>query len=321
MSEPDQPRAERALLLFLDGCGIGPPDPARNPFLTADLPNLAALLGGIPTLQPAPGEGVRAGSGAAAAAWTAADARFGLPGLPQSGTGQTALLTGRNAPGLLGRHFGPWVPTQLRALLAAENVLSRATARGWPAAFANATPLAQAGGADGVWRRPAAPPLAAHGAGLRRLDEVDLRARRAVASSITNEKWQRYADPSIPDISARDAGAVLAGIAAHHTLTLFAHYDTDLVGHRGSYAAAVSALERVDAFLGGLLPELDDATLLVLASDHGNIEDVAAGHTLNPVPVIAHGPGARRLIARVTNIASVAQALLDELSELSAEMP
>lgn len=313
MSEPDQPRAERALLLFLDGFGIGPPEPARNPFLTADLPNLAALLGGIPTSQPAAGEGVQAAA-RPAAAWTAADARFGLPGLPQSGTGQTALLTGTDAPGRLGRHFGPWVPTPLRALLAAENVLSRATARGWPAAFANATPLAQAGGADGSWRRPAAPPLAAHAAGLRRLDEADLRARRAVASSITNEKWRRYADPSIPEISAPEAGAVLARIARQHTLTLFAHYDTDLVGHRGSYAAAVAALERVDAFLGGLLPELDAATLLVLASDHGNIEDVTAGHTLNPVPVIAHGPGARSLIARVTNIASVAQALLDELS-------
>ena len=248
-----------------------------------------------------------------AASWAAADTRFGVPGLPQSGTGQTALLTGVDAPGRLGRHFGPWVPTGLRALLGAENVLTRATARGWPASFANATPLAQAGGADGAWRRPAAPPLAAHAAGLRRLDEADLRAGRAVASSITNEKWQRYADPSIPDISPGDAGAVLAAIAHRHTITLFAHYDTDLVGHRGSHAAAVAALERVDAFLGGLVPELDPATLLVVGSDHGNVEDVTAGHTLNPVPVIAYGPGAERVIARVVNIASVVPALLDEL--------
>lgn len=313
MSEPDSPRAARALLLFLDGFGIGPRDPARNPFLAAELPNLSALLGGIPTVPVAEHEPVPEPRDAHAG-WVAADTRFGVPGLPQSGTGQTALLTGMDAVGLIGRHFGPWVPTGLRALLADENVLSHVIADGGTAAFANATPAVQAAGRDGVWRRPAAPPFAANAAGLRRLDERDLRAHRAVASSITNEKWQRYADPTIPDISPPEAGAVLAGITRGHALTLFAHYDTDFVGHRGSYAAAVAALERVDRFLGGLIPELGPATLLVIASDHGNIEDVTAEHTLNPVPVIARGPGAERLIARVMNISDVAPALLAELA-------
>lgn len=240
----------------------------------------------------------------------AADARFGVGGLPQSGTGQTALLTGAPAPELLGRHFGPWVPTTLRDLLATENLLTRVVGAGLPAAFANATPLAQAGGEAGTWRRPAAMPLAAHAAGLTRRDLPELRARRAVASSITNGMWRGYADPTLPDISPAVAGAVLAEISAEHALTLFAHYDTDFVGHDQSFPAAVQVLERVDAFLGGLIAELDPGTLLVIASDHGNVEDVSGGHTLNPVPVIASGPGAARLADAVQDIAGVAPAIL-----------
>ncbi|HET7322574.1 MAG TPA: hypothetical protein VFI96_08785, partial [Longimicrobiaceae bacterium] len=112
----------RLLLLFLDGVGLGEDDPGVNPFARAELPTLGALLGGD--------EGMM----------IAADARLGVPGLPQSGTGQTALLTGVNAAERMGRHFGPWVPTALREMLAAQNLLSRAAAAGRRVAFANAYP-------------------------------------------------------------------------------------------------------------------------------------------------------------------------------------
>ena len=42
----------RVLVVFLDGVGIGPPDPDVNPFLRANLPTLSAALGGsLPTLD------------------------------------------------------------------------------------------------------------------------------------------------------------------------------------------------------------------------------------------------------------------------------
>jgi 2,3-bisphosphoglycerate-independent phosphoglycerate mutase len=106
---------------------------------------------------------------------------------------------------------------------------------------------------------------------------------------------------------------VLARIAREADLTLFAHYDTDLAGHRQDLAEAVAALERLDAFLGGLLGALGGDTLLVVASDHGNIEDVTTGHTRNPVPVVAAGPGGRGRGRRVASIADVAPALLSTL--------
>ncbi|HEX8242876.1 MAG TPA: hypothetical protein VF541_05260, partial [Longimicrobium sp.] len=133
-------RPSRALLVFLDGVGIGPADPERNPFASAHLPNLRRLLGGkLPVTEDLDADGRIVGGEAVLAA---ADATLGVEGTPQSGTGQTALLTGRNAAAEYGRHFGPWVPTRLRELLAAENLLTRVVRAGGAAAFANAYPVA-----------------------------------------------------------------------------------------------------------------------------------------------------------------------------------
>jgi len=80
-------------------------------------------------------------------------------------------------------------------------------------------------------------------------------------------------------------------LAEAHDLTLFAHYATDTAGHRRDMENAVTALERVDAFLGGVMEDLSTDTLLLIASDHGNIEDVTTGHTRNPALGLATGPG------------------------------
>lgn len=306
MSPPTQ-HPQRALLLFLDGVGIGSRDPARNPFLRARLPVLEALLGGRLPVELAPGEGWAGPEGVL----VAADAGMGVPGRPQSGTGQTALLTGVNTAARYGRHFGPWVPTELRPLLAEENLLSRAVSAGRSAAFANAYPdEVRARFATGP-RRPAAPPLAAHAAGLLVRGAEALRRGEAVASSLTTGRWRaHFPSEEIPEVAPREAGRTLARIAAGAELTLFAHYDTDLAGHAGEMAAAVAQLEKVDAFLGGVLEARTPDTLLVIASDHGNIEDASAGHTTNPVPVIGVGPGRERL-REVRGITDVVPLLLE----------
>jgi hypothetical protein len=243
----------------------------------------------------------------------AADATLGVPGIPQSGTGQTSLLTGRNAAAEYGRHFGPWVPTALRGMLGEENVLTRAVRAGASAAFANAYPGASVPADPRIFRRPAAPPLAARAAGVTMRDLPELARGEAVASSITNERWRQHTGDALADVTPAEAGHRLARIAASATVTLFAHYDTDYVGHRGEIDGAVAALERVDAFLGGVVEAMGGDTLLVVSSDHGNVEDATAGHTINPVPVLAVGPGREEVAARVGDIAGVAPVLLEML--------
>ncbi|TVP48244.1 MAG: hypothetical protein EA350_03640 [Gemmatimonadales bacterium] len=276
-SLPDPAEPPRILLLFLDGVGIGPPDPDVNPFCRADLPVLARCLGGgIPTLDgPAP-------AGSLGRAFPL-DATLGVPGLPQSGTGQVALFTGENAPRLFGSHFGPWPPVRLRPLLAERNLLLLAKLAGHGVAFANAYPAGWPGALP--TRRHAAPPLAARAAGVLSRDVESLARGEAVASEIVNDGWRRYTGRTdLPRVTPREAGVTLAGIARGSQLTLFAHYQTDHAGHRGGMVGAVSALERVDAFLGGILDGARGGPPLwvVGCSDHGNIEDVRAGHTRNP---------------------------------------
>jgi len=210
------------------------------------------------------------------------DALMGVPGLPQSGTGQVSILTGRNAPELLGRHFGPWPPVRLRSLLRDDNVLRSAVTAGAEVIFANAYPRGYPAGLS--TRLVAAPPLAALGAGLALRDHEDLAAGRAIASEIVNDGWRTHMGfHRLPVASEQEAGATLASLATEADLTFFAHYRTDLEGHRGGMRGAVDALERVDRFLAGILGALAQDTLLLMVSDHGNIEDVRVGHTRNPV--------------------------------------
>ena len=230
-------------------------------------------------------DGAGPGSGPRA---LALDATLGVPGLPQSGTGQAALLTGESTAELYGRHFGPWTPVRLRPLVEERSVLRRAMEAGRSVAFANAYPKGWPGPRGG--RRIAAPPLAARGAGLLVRHEEALEAGDAVSSEIVNDGWRRHLGfDHLPDVAPEEAGANLGRIASRHDLTLFAHYTTDTAGHRGTMADAVGALERVDAFLGGAVASMPAATMLFVASDHGNVEDVRSGHTLNPALGIVAG--------------------------------
>lgn len=293
----------RVLLLFVDGVGIGPADPGRNPFFRAHLPTLRSLLGGMPSLdEPSVG-------GGDAVAFPL-DASLGVEGLPQSGTGQTSLLTGVDTVRLFGRHFGPWPPVSLRPLLAEKNLLVRALERGRTAAFANAYPPGYASLRRS--RLVAAPPLAAAAAGLLDRHADALARGEAVSSEITNDGWrERLGHRELPEVTPREAGRNLAGIAARHDVTLYAHYATDLAGHRGGMEGAVRALERVDAFLSGILEARGDDLLVMMASDHGNVEDVTAGHTRNPALGMLIGPAAERRREALGSITDVAGAVLE----------
>ena len=295
--------SRRVLFVFLDGVGIGLRDPDRNPLFRAELPVLRSLLGGT---LPHVDEPRVAAPGAVA---FPLDATLGVEGLPQSGTGQTTLLTGVNAAERFGRHFGPWVPVALRPLVEDGSVLRRAVEAGHDTIFANAYPEGWIGRGGG--RFVAAPPLAARAAGLLTRHAEALRRGEAVASEIVNDGWRtRLGRTELPTPSAREAGRTLGHLASAAALTFFAHYTLDYVGHEGRMADAVAALERVDAFLGGALEALPDDALLLVASDHGNVEDVEAGHTLNPVLGLLVGPDAPPRSAELAGIGDVPQALM-----------
>jgi len=96
----------RLLFFFIDGIGLGENNPASNPFAKAKMPIITSLLGGRHLVKnSAPYHNIRA-------SLLAIDACLGVNGVPQSATGQAALLTGKNIPQAVGYHFGPW-PNQI----------------------------------------------------------------------------------------------------------------------------------------------------------------------------------------------------------------
>jgi 2,3-bisphosphoglycerate-independent phosphoglycerate mutase len=322
----------RALLLFVDGVGLGDDDVASNPFLSAAIPVLTALAGGrriTRTTTPLH---------ASHASFVGIDALLGVDGTPQSGTGQATLLTGVNAAAAHGRHFGPWVPARLQRLVRDESLLASARGQGYRIAFANAypeealaagaaAPSDAAASADAAARRRdrrrrrapsflrAGPPLAALGAGVLTRHTAALARGEAVASEIVNDGWRDVLGRrDLPVIDAATAGRHLATIAGAHDLTLFAHYATDYAGHRQDMDAAVAALERFDAFIGGVIEHLPSDALLFVVSDHGNLEDVRTGHTRNPALGLVAGSGHALVARRLRSLTDVAPTILDLLA-------
>ena len=127
MRDRERSTARRVLLVFLDGVGIGARDSRRNPFFAGPLPFLRSVFDGfIPSLRHARYENRHA-------ACVPINATMGVEGLPQSGTGQTALYTGVNAARMIGQHFGPYVYSTLKPVVAAQNVFQRLREAGFAA--------------------------------------------------------------------------------------------------------------------------------------------------------------------------------------------
>jgi hypothetical protein len=305
--------SSRVLFIFLDGVGVGSDDPSINPLAAADAPALVEVLEGRKAVaESLPFSGARASA-------VALDATLGIPGLPQSGTGQIALLTGLNAAEHFGRHFGPYAPTSLRSLVEKESLLARTTRAGGRVAFANGYPAGLIAMAADSGRRPlplrAAITIAALGAGVLKRDEADIISGNAVASEITHDSWRKFAArPEIPAIAAAQAGRNLARIANTHDLTLFAHYATDSAGHLKDLSAGIAAWHLVDEFIGGVFSNLDEDVLLIVASDHGNLEDARTQHTRNPALCIVVGAGHQTLARRLHALTDVTPALLGLLT-------
>ena len=303
---PEPSKRPHILFLFLDGVGLGSDDPGVNPFARAVTPVLEALLGGKRLLlSSAPLENERA-------TLLALDARLGVEGMPQSATGQAALLTGQNAPARLGYHYGPKPDPATAAIIQNGNLFSRLKQAGRRAAFLNAYPPRYFASIQSGRRMYSAIPLAAASAGVPLLTQEDLRQERAVSADFTAQGWREHLGlADTPVITPYQAGQRLARLAQQHDFSMFEYWLTDYAGHGQEMLAACALLQTFDQVLAGLLDAWDDRRgLALVTSDHGNLEDLSTRrHTLNPVPALLIGaPGLRREFARgVEDISDVAE--------------
>ena len=310
LAAPGGDAVKRALLLFLDGVGLGDDDPATNPFAAARTPTLDALAGGRRWLRgTARGDNGRA-------VFIPTDPRLGVPGRPQSATGQAAILTGHNVPAALGEHYGPRPNAAIRALLDRGNLFKHVVASGGSAALITAFPPRFFDALTRGKRLPSSIQQAALAAGLRLATEQDIYAGTAMSPDWTGAGWRSdlgYTDT--PLYAPAEAGALLARLAAGHTLTFFEHWVSDVVGHRGTLEQGVALLELFDAVMAGLLAAWDDeAGVIVITSDHGNLEDMSTRkHTDNDVPTVIIGAARQRVAEGLRDLTGIAPGILRAL--------
>jgi 2,3-bisphosphoglycerate-independent phosphoglycerate mutase len=121
---------------------------------------------------------------------------------------------------------------------------------------------------------------------------------------------------SAPELTDKAVAAIDSG---KYDLIVLNYANPDMVGHTGNLAAAIKAVETVDAGLGRIAQAIERAGgALVVTADHGNCElmrDPQTGgphtaHTTNPVPVVLFGARNRALVAE-GRLADLAPTLLE----------
>lgn len=298
----------RVVLFFIDGLGLAPAGD-HNPLATTDTPALNSLLGGRDLTSEA------AGFSGSSASLLALDATLGIPGCPQSATGQSTLFTGRNAAKVLGRHLNGFPNSKLRRLLAEEGLLGKIIGTGSTATFLNCYRPAFFAELERGKQRFSVTTLLNVYAGLPFRTFRDMLRGEAVCSDITNQ-WMRRLGYDVPLLTPEQAGKRLAGVAGQYDFLLFEHFLTDYVGHKRCPKIAAELTGILDRFIGSALEGLDlSDTLFILTSDHGNFEDLqTAGHTQNPVPLLLAGTRPREFLAPV-DLTGVSQLVLQALNE------
>ncbi|SFI60629.1 alkaline phosphatase family protein [Thermoflavimicrobium dichotomicum] len=270
------------ILLFIDGVGLG--DEAEyNPWFTHATPHLRQLLSGHSLTRRAVGQHGEE------ILLLETDAKLGVPGIPQSATGQATIFTGRNAPLAMGAHMSGFPFKRLREWVERDNIYLQFEKKGWKATFANSY-------TKEYFERPATKRgwVSVSTAAIRSSKEPirmlpDLLAGRAVYHDLTRRTLKRFL-PDIAEISPEQAATDLWRIAQEAHLVIHEFFLSDYAGHKQDLKLISWVVETYDRFLGELVRLKKKEDVIVLTSDHGNSEDLRAKtHTENSVPTLIIG--------------------------------
>ena len=279
----------KLLLFFIDGLGLGSDNsanPARS-FLSG-LTGLPFVSGSAPAEFPS---GIL----------MAADATGGISGRPQSASGQASLMTGVNAPALLGYHLTALPNGILVDLVESRGLMKRLAGAGiavtasnlyTPEFFSRREALSVKRGHNTL--PVSALTIRSSGAGFRM--PSDYEEGRALFTDLTNRFLQERGY-DIPLIDPFDAAGRMVRILDEADFVFHEYFATDTYAHKKQHQNLKRALGEIEQFLVSLRNRTDPQELSILiVSDHGNCEDAdSADHNRNPVPVLllSENPAAR----------------------------
>lgn len=295
------------LLFFIDGLGIGSRGPS-NP------------LDGLPNAEPLAVFRDEDLSTIHDGIVVPTDASLGIEGRPQSASGQTTILTGINAPSLLGYHKQGFPNAAMLEIIRDHSIFLQLTRAGIaPVTFAN-TYTQRFFDERPRWVSATTAAVEAAGLGFRTLS--DLKAGTAVYQDFTNKILIERGEAVTPR-TPEEAASVLARLVQGNRFTLYEYFITDKIGHAQDIEAARATLQALAKFIREVLSRVDlDRTSVILTSDHGNIEDLSSrNHTLNQVPTIVWGAHRNQIAGRIRSLADITPAIVATLTNKAAAHP
>lgn len=267
---------KRIMMVFVDGLGIGKNNPEINPLVKFKF-DFFNFLGSAPTLR-------NSKIFSKHFSVIPVNATMGVEGLPQSGTGQTAIFCGFNASKFIGKHFGPYPYSTLKPLIQEKNIFIELERRNLKTYFSNAYPerffeYLRNG------RRTLSVTTFSYLAAGKKLNNVDkVLQKKALTAEITNQIWNSKLGYNLPEVTPEKAGKRFHEISREYDFNLFEYFLTDYAGHSKDFNYAFEVLNTLSKFLIWIIESMNfNEETLIIISDHGNIEDLSVkGHTRNP---------------------------------------
>ncbi len=285
----------KMIFIFIDGLGLGSEDISQNPIKAANTPNIDYIFENF-TVIPT-------------------DATLGVPGLPQSATGQTAIFTGVNASQVLGRHLSGQPTETLKNIIKQNNLFRELLAMGLKVTNSNVYRneyLAKMLDSKDRQNRPSVTSVMTMNEGISFRTVDDFKCGKGIYHDITG-KIIKESGYDVDIISPEEAARRLYSISRDHDFTLYEHFLTDIIGHTMDMELAVNEIELLDAFLGELVRLVDlNEDVIFITSDHGNIEDISVKtHTFNKVPTIIMGKAGERAEIRIESLIDIMPAVIN----------
>jgi len=291
-----------AALLFFDGIGIGEDDPEKNPFARYRSKFFRAFIDG--NNFRAEYDGIIVPT----------DATLDVPGYPQSATGQTAIFTGVNAAEIMQGHINGLPTPTLRKVLLSESIFLKLKRLGKKATFANAYSKHYFE-LRGEKLSATTYAVMASQVPFRWYDK-ELQDGKAVPADLTGEFLKRFY-PDVKVITPEESGKIIADLLSEYDFVMYEFPFTDEAGHNQDFELALKYIDRIERFLDSLLTNTDlNEHLIILTSDHGNIEDLSIKtHTLNKVPTIIWGKGKGKVAMSIRSILDITPTIIKYLTD------
>lgn len=292
------------LFIFLDGVGIGENDSNKNPFVNGRINFLSKLFGKTPTLEES---SIKKNN----LFLFPIDANLDVDGLPQSGSGQTAIFTGENASKIIGKHFGPFPHSEFFPILKSRSIYTDLQNNDKKVYFVNAYPPVFFDYLNSGKKRTSVSTTVSRLNNVKINSVNELLNKVALTAEITNHRWKKKLQMSLPDRTIDESVEIILSLAEKNDFTFFEYFLTDHFGHGRNLNEADENLNILSEFIVKLIDANKKITLLI-ASDHGNIEDLSIKtHTRNPAIGIAAGVNSEYISQRIKSLTDIKKTLIE----------